>query len=222
VARCATETAARPRPRSPPPWRLCSGACDPRRAADTRPFFSQVGLDNAGKTTVLYRLHLGATVATSPTLGCNVEKVAAGGSRFEVWDLGGQANLRPSWAAYYGGADAVIVVVDSTDRARAGVAKGELFALLADARVARAPVLVLANKQDAAGAMGVPELTAALSLHSVQRHDWHVQASCALTGEGLAEGLEWVAARVAAGGAGGGSSAAVPVPAAPAQQSAAA
>ena len=111
-------------------------------------------------------------MATSPTLGCNVEKVAAGGSRFEVWDLGGQANLRPSWAAYYGGADAVIVVVDSTDRARAGVAKGELFALLADARVARAPVLVLANKQDAAGAMGVPELTAALSLHSVQRHDW--------------------------------------------------
>lgn len=152
-----------------------------------------------------------------------MEKVTAAGSRFEVWDLGGQANLRPSWAAYYGGADAVIVVVDSTDRARAGVAKGELFALLADPRVAGAPVLILANKQDAAGAMGVPELTAALSLHSVQRHDWHVQASCALTGDGLADGLEWVAARVSAGGAGGGSSASAPVPPAPAAaQSAAA
>ena len=160
----------------------------------------QVGLDNAGKTTILYRLHLNTTVATSPTLGCNVERVTApSGTAFEVWDLGGQANLRPSWAAYYKATDAVIMVVDSTDRARAGVAKGELFGLLADAHTRSAPLLVVANKQDAPGAMGVPELTAALSLHSVQRHDWHVQPACALTGEGLVEGLEWVATRVKAG-----------------------
>lgn len=165
------------------------------------PHTQQVGLDNAGKTTILYRLHLNTTVATSPTLGCNVERVTApSGTAFEVWDLGGQANLRPSWAAYYKATDAVIMVVDSTDRARAGVAKGELFGLLADAHTRGAPLLVVANKQDAPGAMGVPELTAALSLHSVQRHDWHVQPACALTGEGLMEGLEWVATRVKAGG----------------------
>lgn len=42
---------------------------------------------------------------------------------FQVWDLGGQANLRPSWATYYKHTDAVIVVVDSTDRARMNIAK---------------------------------------------------------------------------------------------------
>lgn len=41
----------------------------------------------------------------------------------QVWDLGGQANLRPSWATYYRATDAVIVVIDSTDRARASIAK---------------------------------------------------------------------------------------------------
>ena len=130
-----------------------------------------------------------------------MERVVAPGSgtAFEVWDLGGQASLRPSWAAYYKATDAVIMVVDSTDRARAGVAKGELFSLLADAHTRGAPLLVVANKQDVAGAMGVPELTAALSLHSVQRHDWHVQPACATKGDGLVEGLEWVAARLKGG-----------------------
>ena len=42
---------------------------------------------------------------------------------FKVWDLGGQANLRPSWQTYYKATDAVIMVVDSTDRARVGIAK---------------------------------------------------------------------------------------------------
>ena len=170
-------------------------------SGDTEARILVLGLDNAGKTTILYRLHLNTTVATSPTLGCNVERVVAPGSgtAFEVWDLGGQASLRPSWAAYYKATDAVIMVVDSTDRARAGVAKGELFSLLADAHTRGAPLLVVANKQDVAGAMGVPELTAALSLHSVQRHDWHVQPACATKGDGLVEGLEWVAARLKGG-----------------------
>ena len=127
---------------------------------------TQVGLDNAGKTSILYRLHLGETVSTTPTLGCNVERVVApttssstksttngtsSGLEFEVWDLGGQANLRPSWAAYYKSSDAAILVVDCTDRARVGIARGELVSLLADDHLADAPLLVFANKQDARG-----------------------------------------------------------------------
>jgi signal recognition particle receptor subunit beta len=115
----------------------------------------------------------------------------------KVWDLGGQANLRPAWATYYRGADAALVVVDSTDRARIGIIKSELAALLAHEHLAGAAVLVFANKQDLAGAMGPAELTAALGLDGVRRQAWHVQGSCALTGEGLVEGLEWVAQRVA-------------------------
>lgn len=65
----------------------------------------------------------------------------------KVWDLGGQTNLRPFWSTYYQGTDAVIVVVDSTDRARLGMAKAELFHLLTHPHLAAAPVLVFANKQ---------------------------------------------------------------------------
>ena len=104
-----------------------------------------VGLDNAGKTTTLYRLHLGQAVTTHPTVGSNVEQITFRNLQFEVrrlqswqcltaacteqhllwqvWDLGGQANLRPSWQTYYRAANAVIMVVDSTDRARVGIAK---------------------------------------------------------------------------------------------------
>jgi ADP-ribosylation factor-like protein 5B len=112
-----------------------------------------VGLDNAGKTTTLYKLHLGEVVMTQPTIGSNVEEVKCGNVSFEVWDLGGQTTLRQSWSSYYRDTAAVIMMVDSTDRARVGLGK-----------------------------------------------EWHIQASCALTGEGLWEGLEWVAARCSGAG----------------------
>ncbi|PSC72280.1 ADP-ribosylation factor 5 [Micractinium conductrix] len=154
-----------------------------------------VGLDNAGKTTILYRLHLGEAVKTVPTIGCNVEQVKVPDSNltFEIWDLAGQANLRPSWAAYYAATHAVIVVADSTDRARIGILRQELFKQLAHEDLAGACVLIYANKQDLAGAMSVPELSEGLDLISLKSHNWQVQASCALSGEGLLEGLKWVA-----------------------------
>jgi len=186
-----------------------------------------VGLDNAGKTTILYRLHLGQAVETHPTVGCNVESWSHRNLAFEVWDLGGQANLRPSWATYYRGTDAAVVVVDCTDRARIGIVKSEVGALLGHEHLAGAAVLVFANKQDCAGAMGPAELTTALGLDAVRRQAWHVQGCCGLTGEGLVEGLEWVSQRVAhlppapVGGVGGVVAPAV-APAAPAPAPAAA
>ncbi|KAK9822377.1 hypothetical protein WJX81_004576 [Elliptochloris bilobata] len=125
-----------------------------------------VGLDAAGKTTTLYKLHLGEAVKTQPTVGSNVEQITYKNLHFEVWDLGGQANLRPSWAAYYKATDAVIVVIDSTDRARVSIAKGELFRLLEHEHLANAVVLVLANKQDLKDAMTVQELSEVLTLHT--------------------------------------------------------
>ncbi|KAK4434063.1 ADP-ribosylation factor-like protein 5 [Sesamum alatum] len=156
-----------------------------------------VGLDNAGKTTTLYKLHLGEVVTTHPTVGSNVEEVVYKNIRFEVWDLGGQDRLRTSWATYYRGTHAVIVVIDSTDRARISTMKDELFKLLPNEDLQSAVVLVFANKQDLKDAMTPAEITDALSLHSIKNHDWHIQACCALTGEGLYDGLGWIAQRVA-------------------------
>lgn len=156
-----------------------------------------VGLDNAGKTTTLYKLHLGEVVTTHPTVGSNVEELVYKNIRFEVWDLGGQDRLRTSWTTYYRGTHAVIVVIDSTDRARISIMKDELFRLLPNEDLQQSVVLVFANKQDLKDAMTPAEITDALSLHSIKNHDWHIQACSALTGDGLYDGLGWIAQHVA-------------------------
>lgn len=102
-----------------------------------------VGLDNAGKTTTLYKLHLGEVVMTQPTIGSNVENVKFNNIHFEVWDLGGQATLRNSWQSYYRNTAAVIIVVDSTDRGRMHLVKEELFRLLGCEELSEVSVLVL-------------------------------------------------------------------------------
>ncbi|GLC36837.1 hypothetical protein PLESTB_000777300 [Pleodorina starrii] len=159
-----------------------------------------VGLDNAGKTTILYKLHLGEVVQATATVGSNVELVRFKNIQLEIWDLGGQQNLRPFWATYFKNTDAVVMVVDSTDRARVGVTKSELFNLLESEELAKAPILVYANKQDLRDAMTVEELTQSLMLHSIRNHDWHIQACCALTGEGLLDGINWIYQRTKGNG----------------------
>ena len=118
-----------------------------------------VGLDNAGKTTILYRLNLGDVITTNPTVGSNVEEVTHRGVRFQVWDLGGQDKLRKVWSTYYVGAHAVVLVIDSMDRERLALVRDELTAITAHDELRRAVLLVLANKQDLPGAMSPMEIT---------------------------------------------------------------
>eukprot|EP00736_Rhodelphis_marinus_P002360 Rmarinus@m.23311 len=151
-----------------------------------------VGLNNAGKTTILYKLHLGEVVTTQPTIGSNVETIQYRNVTLECWDLGGQERLRSSWNTYYNDTKAVIFVVDSTDRKRLPENKKEVIQLLASEDLKDAIILVLANKQDVKGAMSAAEVADALSLHSVKSHQWHIQACCGLTGDGLYPGLDWI------------------------------
>ncbi|KAG8467086.1 hypothetical protein KFE25_000402 [Diacronema lutheri] len=151
-----------------------------------------VGLHNAGKTTILYKLHLGDVIETQPTIGSNVEQVSHRNIRFQVWDLGGQERLRKSWGTYFIHTNAVILVVDSTDREHMPTVKMELAAITAHEDLANAVLLILANKQDAEGAMSAAEVSTALALHANKQHDWQIQACCALTGDGLFEGLDWI------------------------------
>mmetsp|Transcript_2818 Transcript_2818/g.4059 ORF Transcript_2818/g.4059 Transcript_2818/m.4059 type:complete len:181 (-) Transcript_2818:691-1233(-) len=151
-----------------------------------------LGLDNAGKTTTLYKLCLGKTIKTQPTIGSNVEQVKYENINFQMWDLGGQESIRNSWAVYYLNTQVIILVVDSSDRDRIGILKEELFSFLPHPDLASAKVLVFANKQDKEGAMKPAEVSQALHLHKIRSHDWHIAGCCALTGEGLKEGLDWV------------------------------
>jgi ADP-ribosylation factor-like protein 5B len=152
-----------------------------------------IGLDNAGKTTILYRLHLGDVIETSPTVGSNVEEVHHRNVKFQVWDLGGQDKLRRVWRTYYVGSHAVVLVVDSMDRERLGLLREELSQLTANEELRGAALLVLANKQDLQGAMSAVEITQALNLHTHKQHAWQIQPCSGVTGAGLAEGMDWLA-----------------------------
>eukprot|EP00913_Durusdinium_trenchii_P010716 g10054.t1 len=117
-----------------------------------------LGLDAAGKTTILYRLKLGEVVTTIPTVGFNVEMVEYKNINFTVWDVGGQDKIRRLWRHYFQGTNALIYVVDSSDRDRISDAKEELEKMLQEQEMENAALLVLANKQDLPNAMTPAEL----------------------------------------------------------------
>ena len=106
-----------------------------------------VGLDAAGKTTILYKLKLGEVVTTIPTIGFNVETVEYKNLSFTVWDVGGQDTIRPLWRHYYQGTNGLIYVVDSNDRDRIEDAREELTKMLNEDEMRDAVLLVFANKQ---------------------------------------------------------------------------
>jgi len=152
-----------------------------------------VGLDSAGKTTVLYRLKFNQYISTVPTIGFNCEKIRGTtgkckGVDFVMWDVGGQEKLRPLWRAYTRATDGIVFVVDSSDVERFDEAKVELHRTLrAHPRV---PLMVLANKQDLPGATPINIVQQALDLKGPQMQQCHVIPTCAVIGEGLSEGLE--------------------------------
>merc|ERR1719461_1651221 len=144
-----------------------------------------VGLDAAGKTTILYKLKLGEVVNTIPTIGFNVETVEYKNISFNVWDVGGQDKIRLLWRHYYTNTQGLIYVVDSNDRDRIDENRD-------------AVLLVFANKQDLPGALTCPEITDKLGLHTIRGRTWFIQSTCAVRGDGLYEGLDWLSKHVTA------------------------
>ncbi|KAJ6858659.1 hypothetical protein NC652_041069 [Populus alba x Populus x berolinensis] len=203
-----------------------------------------LGLDAAGKTTILYKLHIGEVLSTVPTIGFNVEKVQYKNVVFTVWDVGGQEKLRPLWRHYFNNTDGLIYVVDSLDRERIGRAKAEFqvvyserpsskirlcstvsswclptnrtclsTALDVSSNYAFSDLLlmscikaltshVLAEEFLALrfwtleickkGAMTPMEVCEGLGLFELKNRKWHIQGTCALRGDGLYEGLDWL------------------------------
>ncbi|KAH9386891.1 ADP-ribosylation factor 1/2 [Nematocida major] len=112
-----------------------------------------LGLDNAGKTTILYLLHLkvveGSDPTTVPTVGFNVETIKIGSVGITVWDIGGQHKIRSLWEFYTDGLSGMVYVIDIQDSDRWGSAVSELERMLSNGgKPSRYPVLVIANKID--------------------------------------------------------------------------
>ncbi|KAN0066308.1 ADP-ribosylation factor-like protein 2 [Thecaphora frezii] len=171
------------------------------RSRELRVLF--LGLDNAGKTTILKRLlnqPQQEIESISPTLGFSIQTFVHNGYTLNVWDVGGQKTLRPYWKNYFERTDCVVWVVDSSDRARIGDCRDELHALLGEERLSGATILVFANKQDLSGAMSSDEIKAALGLDEQKvskSHSWRIQPCSAFTGENLVQGLDWAVQDVA-------------------------
>lgn len=151
-----------------------------------------VGLDAAGKTTILYKLKLGEIVTTIPTIGFNVESVEYKNISFTVWDVGGQDKIRPLWRHYFQNTQGLIFVVDSNDRERVAEAKDELTKMLQEDELRDAVLLVFANKQDLPNAMTAQQITDSLGLNSMRHKKWYIQQTTATQGTGLYEGLDWL------------------------------
>jgi len=153
-----------------------------------------VGLDCAGKTTMLYRLKQGEVVVTAPTIGFNVESMQFRNMNFTVWDIGSQnSKIRPLWRHYFKQTQGIIFVVDSTDEARMTTAQAELSQMLDDKLLRNTTLLVVANKQDLPNAMSTDDVAAKLGLNKLQHHRWTVKPTSAVDGTGIAEAMDWLA-----------------------------
>ena len=150
-----------------------------------------LGIDGAGKTTILYKLKLGEVRTTIPTIGFNVESIDYKKLSLTVWDVGGQDRIRPLWRHYYEGVDAIIFVVDVNDVDRIKEVIQELRLLINEDHLLRVPYLIYANKIDLPNQINMVQFNNELNKMMV-RNKYHIQKCSAITGEGMYEGLEWL------------------------------
>ena len=151
-----------------------------------------LGLDNAGKTTVLYQMQFGESKVTVPTLGFNVETVQYQNLTFQMWDLGGQSELRPYWRCYFSKTNAIVFVIDSTDKDRLDTVKNELFFLIQEEDLQGVPIAILANKQDLEGALSDIQISEIVALSEIKNNQWAIFKTVAKTGAGLENAFKWL------------------------------
>ncbi|KAH3714343.1 ADP-ribosylation factor 4 [Pelomyxa schiedti] len=150
-----------------------------------------LGLDGAGKTSLLYRHLRGAVATTIPTMGFNAEGLEIKNRKFMIWDVGGNERVRVLWRHYFANTEVILWVVDAHDRGKIAASCAELQKALSDSELRNALVLILANKNDLPDSMSKSELADMLEMSNV-RNKWMIQPTSAITGMGFSEGLDWV------------------------------
>ncbi|KAL0248345.1 hypothetical protein GEMRC1_003581 [Eukaryota sp. GEM-RC1] len=151
-----------------------------------------LGLDNAGKTTILSQLADDDISHIMPTQGFNIKSLSKNNFRLNMWDIGGQKVIRSYWKNYTENTDGLIFVVDAADRRRIEECAHELTQLLEDDTLVGVPTLVFANKQDLMQAQPASEIANLLDLDLIRDRSWHIQGCSAKDGTGLEDGLQWM------------------------------
>uniref|UniRef100_A0A7S1F4A0 ADP-ribosylation factor-like protein 3 n=1 Tax=Noctiluca scintillans TaxID=2966 RepID=A0A7S1F4A0_NOCSC len=151
-----------------------------------------LGLDNAGKTTILKSMSNEDITNVTPTQGFNIKSLVQEDLKLNVWDIGGQKSIRPYWSNYFESSDALVYVIDSADSRRLEESGAELKELLAEDLLAGIPLLVFANKQDIGTAVQADVIAETLELDKIKDRTWNIQACSAKEGSGLEDGLKWL------------------------------
>ena len=145
-----------------------------------------LGLEDSGKTTLLYHKQLDQNITTVTTEEQNIEILPSiEGISFVVWDMGGQKSLRRRWEDQYIGTDGIVFVVDSTDPRKFPEVKDELFKLFDNEDLNGVPICMLAHKQDLPDAEEPNNLVDLVGLREVVSHEWRVFGTSTVTGTGI-------------------------------------
>lgn len=160
-----------------------------------------LGLDNAGKTTLLERMKAtyGEKEALppdriAPTVGLNIGRVDTGRERLVLWDLGGQSGLRSIWPKYYSEASGLLFLLDAADEKRLEEACSAFQSIMTDPQLdAKVPVLILLNKQDVADPKVVERMKESMgALAATSSRPSALFPICALNGDGVVKGVKWL------------------------------
>jgi GTP-binding protein SAR1 len=162
-----------------------------------------LGLDDAGKTTLLQCLKTGQFQCFDQTRSYQREELTIEGIRFSAWDLGGHELARQAWSEYYVNASAIVFMVDISRPDRFEEAKRELDHLLSDESLKTVPFLILGNKIDKEGAVSPDHLAYALGITSQTpetatsvppgQRALRIIPSSIKRKAGYAEGFKWLA-----------------------------
>ncbi|XP_022334693.2 ADP-ribosylation factor-like protein 15 [Crassostrea virginica] len=124
-----------------------------------------IGLSKTGKSTLLSVISGESTDNIEPTVGFRIKALMFDDCIVDVKELGGGDNVRPYWDKYFGGAEGIIFVVDSSaSDDQLQLSNNELHKVLADPELDNLPLMVLCNYCDKEGAKSKEELRKVLEL----------------------------------------------------------